>query len=190
LKSREFFFKYRSFTPIPLILIALVFAKITIYSFIAGFLIAFSGEFIRLWSVRYAGKATRTTGEVGADVLVTTGPYGHTRNPLYLGNFLLSFGMLVIAWPLMPWFMLVFLALFIVQYGAIISLEEDFLKDKFGDIYTEYEQNVPRFFPRLSNWGKGDREPTPLKRAMRTERNTLQSFSAVTILMLLRWIIF
>ncbi|MBN2413292.1 isoprenylcysteine carboxylmethyltransferase family protein [candidate division KSB1 bacterium] len=188
--SREFFFKYRSFTPIPLILIALVFANITIYSFIAGFLIAFSGEVIRLWSVRYAGKATRTTGEVGADVLVTTGPYGHTRNPLYLGNFLLSFGMLFIAWPLMPWFIMVYLALFFVQYGAIISLEEDFLKQKFGAVYTEYMQNVPRFLPRLNNWGKGDREPTPLKRALRTERNTLQSFTAVTVLMLLRWILF
>lgn len=187
---REFFFKYRSFTPIPLIIVALIFAKITIYSFIVGFLIAATGEFIRIWSVRYAGKATRTTGEVGADELVTTGPYGHVRNPLYLGNFLLSFGMLIIAWPLMPWFILIYLLLFTVQYGAIISLEEDFLKDKFNDLYIEYKQNVPCFIPRLSNWGKGDRKPTPLKRALKTERNTLQSFSAVTILMLLRWILF
>jgi len=188
--NSQFFFKYRSYTPIPLIIAALILAKTTLFSFIAGFLIALCGELIRIWSVRYAGKATRTTTEVGADELVTTGPYGHVRNPLYVGNFLLSLGMLVIAWPWMPWFILIYLALFYIQYGTIIKQEETFLQSKFGAQFTEYMQNVPRFVPRFSNWGHGVRKPTELKRALRTERNTLQSFTAVTLLLLLRWLLF
>ncbi|MBN1999354.1 isoprenylcysteine carboxylmethyltransferase family protein [candidate division KSB1 bacterium] len=186
--KKNFFFKYRSYTPIPVIIAALVFAETTWISFLCGFVIALSGEMLRIWSVRYAGSATRTTGRVGADELVTTGPYGRLRNPLYLGNFLLSVGLLVIAWPLMPWFLIGFILLFYIQYSVIISLEEDFLAEKFQDAYQKYKINVPSFFPRFSNWGKGDRKPTPVKKALRTERNTLQSFTSVLILMVLRWI--
>ncbi|HNW59291.1 MAG TPA: isoprenylcysteine carboxylmethyltransferase family protein [bacterium] len=186
---RETFFKYRSFTPIPLILAALILADTTVWSFFSGLAVALLGEGVRLWSVRYAGSATRTTGAVGADVLVTDGPYGHLRNPLYLGNFLLSLGILIMAWPWMPWMMLIFILLFGLQYGAIISLEEDFLRNKFGAVYTDYERHVPSLLPRLTSWGQGVRQPTPLHKALRTERNSLQSFSAVTILILLRWLL-
>ena len=190
MKFKQLFFKYRSYTPIPIILIALIVAKTTLISLLAGFLIALCGEMLRLWAVRYAGSATRTTGEVGADVLVTTGPYGHLRNPLYAGNFLLSFGILVIAWPWMPWFLLIYLVLFFIQYYSIISLEENFLEKKFGAVYQDYAENVPRIFPRCRAWGKGDRIPTTLKKALRTERNSLQSLTVVLILLILRWQIF
>lgn len=189
MNMRQFFFKYRSYTPIPLIIAALILADTTLYSFIGGLIIALSGESLRLWSVRYAGSATRTTGQVGADVLVTSGPYGYLRNPLYLGNFLLSFGILIMAWPWMPWLLLIFLLLFYLQYGAIISLEEEFLREKFGLLYQEYENHVPSMVPRLRSWGRGDRQPTPLKKALRTERNSLQSFTVVTIAILLRWLL-
>ena len=187
MSGRELYFKYRSYTPIPLIIAALVLARTSLASFLAGFAIALSGEAIRLWSLRYAGSATRTTGEVGADVLVTDGPYGHLRNPLYLGNFFLSFGILIMAWPWMPWMMLIFVLLYGLQYGAIISLEEEFLRNKFGERYQEYERNVPSIVPQLTSWGKGLRQPTSLGKALRTERNSLQSFSVVTVLILLRW---
>lgn len=186
---REFFFKYRSYTPIPIILLAIIFSETTILSLAAGLIIAALGEMVRIWAVRYAGSATRTTGEVGADELVTTGPYGHTRNPLYLGNFLLSLGVLVIAWPLMPWFLLAYLTLFYFQYSSIISLEEDFLRNKFGELYQEYEKNVSRFLPQIERWKRGTRKPTPLKKALRTERNTLQSFSAVVLILIIKWLL-
>lgn len=186
---RELFFKYRSYTPIPLIVAALILAKTTWWSFTSGFIIAASGEAVRLWALRYSGSATRTTGRVGADELVTNGPYGHLRNPLYLGNFLLSLGVTVMAWPWMPWMLLFFLALFGVQYYSIITLEEDFLRNKFGNVYREYEAAVPRMIPRLTGWGKGDRVPTTLKKALRTERNSLQSFTAVTLIIVLIWIL-
>jgi protein-S-isoprenylcysteine O-methyltransferase Ste14 len=190
IKFKELFFTYRSYTPIPIILIALVLAETTLLSLFIGLAVALSGEMIRLWAVRFAGSATRTTGRVGADELVTTGPYGYMRNPLYVGNFLLSFGILIIAWPWMPWFMLIYLLLFYFQYSAIISLEEDFLKKKFGAQYVDYLKHVPSFIPRLRAWGKGNRVPTALKKALRTERNSLQSLTIVLILLILRWRLF
>jgi protein-S-isoprenylcysteine O-methyltransferase Ste14 len=187
---RDFFFTYRSYTPIPLILAALILAETTPASFICGFIIAICGECLRIWAVRYAGSATRTTGNVGADDLVTTGPYGYVRNPLYLGNFLMSLGILLVAWPWMPWFLILFMLLFAVQYTSIIHLEEEFLAQNFSDRYQDYVQNVPRFIPRIVSWDRGNRQPTGLRRALHTERNTLQSFSAVMVLLVLRWIIF
>jgi protein-S-isoprenylcysteine O-methyltransferase Ste14 len=190
MKTREFFFRYRSYTPIPLILAALILAQTNWISFATGFIIACSGEMMRIWAIRYAGSATRTTGEVGADVLVINGPYGHVRNPLYLGNFLVSAGMFVMAWPWMPWFLFIFLLFFLIQYGSIISLEEEFLRNKFPDIFSTYTAAVPRFLPRLSSWGQGTRVPTTLKKALRTERNSLQSFFLICLLILLRWVYF
>jgi protein-S-isoprenylcysteine O-methyltransferase Ste14 len=187
--SREFFFKYRSYTPIPLILAALILARTTWWSLTLGLFIALSGEAVRLWALRYSGSATRTTGRVGADELVTNGPYGYLRNPLYLGNFLLSFGALLMAWPWMPWLLIIHLVLFWIQYYSIITLEEDFLRNKFGAVYAEYEAAVPRIIPRRTPWGKGDRVPTTLRKALRTERNSLQSLSAVTLLVIIIWIL-
>ncbi len=187
--SREFFFKYRSFTPIPLIVAALILARTTWWSLVAGLAIALCGEAVRLWALRYSGSATRTTGRVGADELVTNGPYGHLRNPLYLGNFFLSFGALIMAWPWMPWLLIIHVVLFCIQYYSIITLEEDFLRNKFGTVYADYEAAVPRMIPRWTSWGKGDRVPTTLHKALRTERNSLQSLTAVTLLIVIIWIL-
>lgn len=186
---RTLFFKYRSFTPIPVIVAALIGAETTPVSYISGLFLLFSGEALRIWSVRYAGSATRTTGQVGADELVTNGPFGHVRNPLYIGNFLLSLGILIAAWPWMPWFGLGFVLLYALQYGSIVSLEEQFLREKFTGIYRAYRAGVPRWIPRWRSWGRGDRSPTSLASALRTEKNTLQSEVAVVLLLTLRWLL-
>jgi len=87
LDIRKFFFRYRSFTPIPLILIALVWARPSWGSLIGGALLVFLGESLRFWGVAYAGPATRTTKKVTCARLVTEGPYAYVRNPLYIGIF-------------------------------------------------------------------------------------------------------
>lgn len=107
-------------------------------SLITGFVIALSGEFTRIWAVKHAGGATRTTSGVGGSVLITHGPYGMTRNPLYVGNFLLSTGLVIMAWAWMPYLLLLFWVLFFFQYSMIISLEEEFLAREFGDAYSKY----------------------------------------------------
>ena len=81
---RNIFFKFRSYTPIPIAL-AIIYNSQPIIPFnILGILLIVIGEIIRINAVRYAGGATRTRN-VGAPSLCTSGPYSHTRNPLYWG---------------------------------------------------------------------------------------------------------
>ena len=55
-------FKYRSYSPIPFVILMLVFQNADVTSLIIGFAITLTGELIRLWGVSYAGSETRTTG--------------------------------------------------------------------------------------------------------------------------------
>lgn len=186
----HFFFKHRSYTPIPLLAAVLVLADPTWVSFTAGLGIVLAGEAMRLWGVLYAGSATRTTGEVGAGRLVTDGPFSHVRNPLYAGNFLLSLGLVIMSWAWMPWMLILFLGLFGVQYTFIVKEEERFLSDRFGDQYAEYSARVRRWIPRIRGFSNSEPSQPALAKALRSERNTLQAVASVTALVILRWALF
>ncbi|MDZ7337634.1 MAG: isoprenylcysteine carboxylmethyltransferase family protein [candidate division KSB1 bacterium] len=185
----KLFFKYRSFTPVPLLIAALILAKPSLTTFLVGLAVALVGEAIRLWGVLYAGSATRTTGRVGADRLVTDGPYAYVRNPLYVGNFLLSLGILLMAWPWMPWMLLVLVGLFALQYGSIVREEEHFLRAKFGAEYDEYCRHVRRWLPSLRGFSNTEPSHPVLRKALRSERNSLRALLIVTLLILGRWVL-
>ena len=102
----------------------LAFMKPTLSSIVAGFLIALTGELIRIWSVSFAGSETRTTSGVGGTYLVTQGPYSVVRNPLYIGNILLYVGIGIMSMSLFPYLQLFALCFFIFQYYCIILAEE------------------------------------------------------------------
>lgn len=183
---REKIFNYRSYTPIPILIAVLILAEPTPATLAGGFVIALIGESLRIWAVKHAGGATRTTSGAGGSVLITHGPYAYTRNPLYLGNFTLSTGLVVMARAWTPWMLLLFWALFFFQYGMIISLEEDYLKKEFGDHYADYCKNVPRIFPRLSPFKIHNIETMPFLKAFRVEKNTLTSFTLVSLALFIR----
>ena len=71
---REFFFKYRSYTPIPIGVMIVYFARPEILYVYIGAVLLCVGETIRIWSVSYAGGETRTRN-VGATKLCSSGPY-------------------------------------------------------------------------------------------------------------------
>jgi protein-S-isoprenylcysteine O-methyltransferase Ste14 len=184
---REVVFNNRSYTPIPIIIVTLILAQPNWISFVLGILIALTGEAVRLWAVSHAGSATRTTSGAGGDELIMTGPFAHTRNPLYLGNFLLTIGLCIAAWPWMPWMLIIVIGLFIFQYSLIISLEEEYLRNKFSQLYQEYLQNVPRFIPRFKPYNSQQNRIPCFTKALRSERSTLTSLTVVSLLILLRW---
>ena len=184
---RLWIFNHRDYTPVPLILAALILARPTAASFVAGLAVAAAGELIRIWGVAYAGAITRTTSGPKANDLVVSGPYAYMRNPLYAGNFFIATGMCVAAWPWMPWMLLIVAAFYIFQYGLIISLEEEFLRQKFGETYAEYARQVPRIFPRIRPFRSGQKLAPSLKAALRSERSTFGSFFLVALLIFLRW---
>ena len=96
MKLGELLFKSRGYTPIPFLLVALIFAVPVNQLIIIGLFMIFFGEFMRLWGVSYAGAATRTR-EAGAPELVSNGPFAYVRNPLYIGNILIYVGAIVLS---------------------------------------------------------------------------------------------
>lgn len=82
--------------------------------------------------------------------LTTTGPYAHTRNPLYLGSVLVATGFALASrnW----WIAAGIAAMFVAIYLPVIRDEEEYLRARFPE-YQEYEQKVPRFLPKLAEQG-------------------------------------
>lgn len=184
-------FKYRSYTPIPFVIVMLLFENANVWSLITGFLIALAGEAFRLWGVSWAGSETRTTGTVGGTFLIISGPFAHVRNPLYVGNILMYTGLGIMSYALFPWLQIAGFIFFSVQYHFIVKEEEGYLKKTFGEEYHNYLQNVPRFIPRLSAYKSGSAEQPPfnLKAGLRSEKRSLQAFGFVSLTILLLWFI-
>jgi len=113
-------FKYRSYTPIPFLILMVIFQEPTLLSIFIGLLLAVGGEFIRFWGVSYAGSETRTTGTVGGTYLVISGPFAYVRNPLYVGNMLMYVGIGIMSMALFPYLQIVALGYFIFQYWLIV----------------------------------------------------------------------
>ena len=93
---RNLFFKSRSFTPIPILLMMLYFARPNSPYFFLGIVLIAIGEIIRLRSVSFAGGETRTMN-VGASSICKSGPYSIVRNPLYIGNMMIYVGFAFVA---------------------------------------------------------------------------------------------
>ncbi len=95
-----------------------------------------------LWLRAYASGYVKKNEE-----LTTSGPYAHTRNPLYLGSMLMAAGF---AAALLSWPVALVLAIgFLIIYVPVIAGEERFLRATFSG-FDEYCRRVPRLLPRLT----------------------------------------
>jgi protein-S-isoprenylcysteine O-methyltransferase Ste14 len=109
-------------------------------SLLIGGVIALCGVLIRAWATGHIVKN---------QVLTTTGPYAHTRNPLYVGSFLLALGFAIAAhWVAVA----LVIGFWVAVYGPTITRERDYLRGVYGAAYAEYEANVPAFLPRFTPW--------------------------------------
>lgn len=185
----EFFFRYRSHTPIPFLILMLIFENASVTSLILGFVIALLGEVIRLWGVSWAGSETRTTGKVGGTYLIISGPFAYVRNPLYVGNILIYLGLGIMSFALFPYLQIIALLFFIFQYYLIVKAEEEYLFNTFGEQYKKYFNSVPRFFPRFTPHRDGTVEQPPfkIKEGLKSERRTLQSLFIVSLLIAIKF---
>jgi protein-S-isoprenylcysteine O-methyltransferase Ste14 len=105
---------------------------------LASLLLVVPGVWLRAYAAGYVRKNAELT---------RTGPYGYTRNPLYLGSMMIAFGFAAAAGS---WVILVALAvLFAAIYLPTIQSEEAFLREHFAD-FDDYAAKVPRLLPRLT----------------------------------------
>jgi protein-S-isoprenylcysteine O-methyltransferase Ste14 len=116
----------------------LVFARPTPAAIAAGAVLFALGAALRTWAAGHIRKR---------EILAVTGPYAHTRNPLYFGSFLMACGALVMGRN--GWLAAAFLLIAVPVYHVVIRKEEVFLAGIFGEAFAAYTREVPRFFPRL-----------------------------------------
>lgn len=109
-----------------------------------GGAIALPGLALRAWAIGHLRKN---------DALAITGPYAYTRNPLYLGSFLMGVGFTIASGRLVLG--IVFAALFLGIYVPVMRVESATLAQLFGESYQRYLAAVPLFFPRFSPYREG-----------------------------------
>jgi len=116
------------------------------FSFIVNDYISFAcllvGLVLVFLSLRTLGRSTRLGLPLEDTALKTSGLYGVSRNPMYLG-----FNLLTIASMLYSLHILVAVlgAYSMVIYHMIILGEERFLENRFGSTYTKYKEDVRRY---------------------------------------------
>ena len=94
----------------------------------AGHVFILLGLALRIWAAGYLGPAGRTR-EFQGEYVIMSGPYRLLRHPLYVGNFLLVLGVLILYNPPF-WLSALYLALFIVIYTVIIGGETRYMKGR------------------------------------------------------------
>jgi protein-S-isoprenylcysteine O-methyltransferase Ste14 len=198
----NFLFTYRSYLPIPVLLVALclyifdfkTIIKIPITSTpifeILCVIVACLGFAIRFHCVGYASDNTsgRNTlvGQV-ADTINKTGLYSLIRHPLYFGNFLIWFGLAAMTQN--AWFLTSFTLAYWIYYERIIYAEEHFLINKYGNDYLEYALHTPAFIPKFNSYTKAQ-QPFRWFKAMKQEKSgILNLFLIVFIFRLAKGII-
>jgi len=120
-------------------LLFMVFARPTIWTLMVGAAIALPGLALRAWASGHLRKN---------ESLATTGPYAYTRNPLYLGSFLIGLGFTIAAGQIL--LVLIFSAMILGIYLPVMRVESATLASLFGKKYDRYAGEVPLFFPRFS----------------------------------------
>ncbi|MGD2086995.1 MAG: isoprenylcysteine carboxylmethyltransferase family protein [Candidatus Aminicenantes bacterium] len=189
IKVGNVLFKWRSFTPIPLIaLVFIIFKPVNLQEKnilinLSGIIISFLGETIRIFAVGYSftGTSGRETF-LRADALNTTGIYSIVRNPLYIGNFLMFTGIVIVFSNVFA--VLVFVVFLILQYYFIILSEESFLKEKYAEPYESYCSQVRCILPTFKNY-KGNQNPFSLKKVIFKENDSIFNMLMMFLLVLL-----
>jgi protein-S-isoprenylcysteine O-methyltransferase Ste14 len=134
-----------------------------------------------LWLRGYAAGYVKKNAE-----LTMTGPYAHTRNPLYVGSILIAFGFAAASKSIV--IVLLLAVLFAIIYIPVIRSEEEFLRSKFTG-FDAYAASVPRLLPRLRPAKVADSEPGRFSLSLyrkHREYNALMGATAIYAVLALR----
>lgn len=186
-KQGNWLFRWRSY--LPLITVVIVLLGMSYFEYpghsekwddileIICLFISFSGVGTRFFTVGYAPKGTSGTNtrKQIADTLNTTGMYSIVRHPLYLGNFIIWFGLS--AFFHLWWFSLIVILIFWLYYERMMFAEEEFLREKFGNSYSEWAEKTPAFIPDIRKW----RSPDMTFSFRKAIKNEYKSFFAVIV---------
>ncbi len=118
---------------------------ITVF-FALGTLLVVMGALVRSWAESYLHSSIVHDRKLHGEKLVADGPYRHVRNPLYLGNLFLAFGVGFLASRL--GFLVISAGMVLFVYRLILREETTLIRAQ-GENYQRYFAAVPRLFPAL-----------------------------------------
>lgn len=114
----------------------------------AGFLVGISGAFLVGWADRVLGANLSGVVQIKeGQNLITAGPYGLVRHPIYVGGLLYSLSLFIVSANLLVGSTII--GGTILLYVTRIPKEEAMMIDAFGDEYRRYAQRTGRFLPRF-----------------------------------------
>ncbi len=120
------------------IILSVILSRPSLLSLAIGTGLILTGLLLRTWACGHLKKDSQLT---------TSGPYRHTRNPLYLANTIIGLG--VAAGANSVWVLLIVFTYFLIFYPVIIYREKERMRCNFPREYEEYSNRVPLFLPRL-----------------------------------------
>ncbi len=92
---------------------------------------------------RFAQRGQPTDPGLPISAIITTGVFGLSRNPLYLGGVCVLAGLALVVNA--PWVLVLLLPAIIACHVLLIAPEERYLAAKFGTDYRAYTASVPRW---------------------------------------------
>ena len=92
---------------------------------------------------RFKAAGTSFHTHKPATAIISDGPYGVSRNPIYLGLIAIYLGVGVMADA--GWVAVLLGPLLLVMHFGVITREERYLERKFGDEYLRYKAAVRRW---------------------------------------------
>ena len=110
---------------------------------IAGLLILIGLSVFAAGIRNFTGAGTPVPTSEPTRALVTTGIHGITRNPIYLGMFLIYAGIGIAVQNL--WILILLVPLAIAMRYGVVAREETYLEKLFGEAYRDYKIRVRRW---------------------------------------------
>jgi len=111
-----------------------------------------AGLLVYLLGIIFTVIAGTSLDNTPMDRPATEGLYRISRNPIYLGTFLIFVGIGVAC---ASWLFLLLIAIFIVLQDRLIAPEERWCLEKYGDAYREYMNRTPKWIG-ISKSKEGD----------------------------------
>lgn len=131
---------------ISIIVSALGIDLLPFWVFYLGLGLLLIGFLVREWAIIVLGQFFSYKVQISKDhQLINAGPYQFVRHPAYTGAIVSIIGFSLAVQSLIGLIVTILLAIF--AYGYRIKIEENLLKQEFGDEFQKYKKKTKLLFP-------------------------------------------
>ncbi len=139
--------------------------------------ISLLGMAIRMLTIGYPPPMSKKKAKEGvhSTTLITKGMYSVVRHPIALGNLLAWYG--IILYVGIVWFIVGAMVLYTSFTYLVLISEEEELKQRFGESYTDWAQHTNALIPKCRLWNRNH----PHFSLMRTIRHEYVHFFCLVL---------